>query len=149
MVQRKIARKLNAEELQSWEGLVCYLSHLAMVNTKSETTPMRITLYSSQLYRWNYLNGCLEKCPDINLKHYLGFFCEKSVKWWFFHFYHFNISIMITLQLFFTDHPVLQQRDWDRFEWFYGRWSDKARWPKSSRQSYVSDQLTMLMVYIR
>ena len=47
MVQRRVARKLSAEELQSWKGSVYYLSHLAVVNIKFETTPARIVFNSS------------------------------------------------------------------------------------------------------
>ena len=72
MVQRRVARKLSAEELLRWKGAVYYLSHLAVVNPKSETTPVRIVFNSSQLYRGNSLNGCLAKGPDSYLNNLLG-----------------------------------------------------------------------------
>ena len=47
MVQRRVARKLSADEMQSWKGSVNYLSHSAVANIKFESTSVRIVFNSS------------------------------------------------------------------------------------------------------
>lgn len=64
MVHREVARPLTAKELQDWNGPVFYTSHLAMVNPKSNSTPVCIVLSSSQVYQGVFLNSCLAKGPN-------------------------------------------------------------------------------------
>ena len=48
MLDRDACRKLSPRELEEWEGPKFYISHLAIQNPKSSTTPMRIVFNSSQ-----------------------------------------------------------------------------------------------------
>ena len=64
LIQRGAARKLTKEELDEWEGPVYHISHLAVKNPKSTSTPVRIVFNSSQLYKGMSLNNCLAKGPD-------------------------------------------------------------------------------------
>lgn len=64
MADRGVARKLSQEEMDKWEGPVFYLSHLAVQNPKSLSTPVRIVFNSSQTYRGVSLNNFLAKGPD-------------------------------------------------------------------------------------
>ena len=61
---RGVARKLSPEEVASWDGPIFYLSHMALEQPKSESTPVRLVFNSSQKYRGCSLNGCLAKGPD-------------------------------------------------------------------------------------
>ena len=72
MVERNVARKLTKEELQEWSGPVYYISHLAVVNPKSNSTPVRIVFNSSQVCRGRSLNSSLAKGPDCYLNNLLG-----------------------------------------------------------------------------
>jgi len=72
MLQRGVARKLTAEELDSWEGPKFYISHLAVCNPKSQTTPVRIVFNSSQKSDGMSLNGVLAKGPDGYMNNLLG-----------------------------------------------------------------------------
>ena len=51
MESRGVARKLTLEEMEAWNGPVFYLSHLAVENPKSVTTPVRIVFNSSQIFK--------------------------------------------------------------------------------------------------
>ena len=51
MESRGVARKLILEEMEAWNGPVFYLSHLAVENPKSVTTPVRIVFNSSQIFK--------------------------------------------------------------------------------------------------
>ena len=42
MLDRDVARIVPAKELESYEGHVNYLPHLAVVNPRSQSTPVRI-----------------------------------------------------------------------------------------------------------
>ena len=64
MLDRGVARKLSKTELNDWKGPVFYISHLAVSNEKSKSTPVRIVFNSSQLYQGKSLNNCLAKGPD-------------------------------------------------------------------------------------
>ena len=64
MADRGVARRLSQEEMDKWEGPVFYLSHLAVQNPKSLSTPVRIVFNSSQTYRGVSLNNFLAKGPD-------------------------------------------------------------------------------------
>ena len=72
MVERNVARKLTEEEANSWTGPKFYISHLAVNNPKSETTPVRIVFNSSQSYKGISLNSALGKGPDAYLNSLLG-----------------------------------------------------------------------------
>ena len=61
---RGVARKLTPEEIAAWDGPVFYLSHMALEQPKSESTPVRLVFNSSQKYRGVSLNSCLAKGPD-------------------------------------------------------------------------------------
>ena len=69
---RGVARKLTPEEITSWEGPVFYLSHMAVEQPKSESTPVRIVFNSSQKYKGVSLNSCLAKGPDCFNNNLLG-----------------------------------------------------------------------------
>ena len=68
MPDRGVARKPSEEELQKWSGSLFYISHLAVVNPKSNSTPVSIVFNSSQLYKGTSLNSCLAKGPDCYMK---------------------------------------------------------------------------------
>lgn len=72
MVQRQVARKLSAAEVEEWDGPAFYISHLAVRNPKSETTPVRIVFNSSQTYQGVSLNSMLAKGPDAYINNILG-----------------------------------------------------------------------------
>ena len=72
MADRGVARKLTKEEISSWKGPVFYLSHLAVENPKSTSTPVRIVFNSSQPYKGMSLNSCLAKGPDSYRTNLLG-----------------------------------------------------------------------------
>ena len=72
MEERQVARILSEEELKSWSGPKFYLSHLAVENPKSTTTPVRIVFNSSQLYKGVSLNFFLAKVPDTFKTNLLG-----------------------------------------------------------------------------
>lgn len=72
MVDRGVARKLSKEELKSWCGPKYYISHLAVQNPKSTSTPVRIVFNSSQTFRGTSLNACLAKGPESYLNDLLG-----------------------------------------------------------------------------
>jgi len=72
MLDRGVARKPSEEELQKWSGLLFYISHLAVVNPKSNSTPVRIVFNSSQVYMGTSLNSCLAKGPDCYMNNLLG-----------------------------------------------------------------------------
>ena len=72
MVDRNVARVLSKEELDSWTGPKFYLSHLAVLNPKSTSTPVRIVFNSSQVYQGHSLNSSLAKGPDSYLNNLLG-----------------------------------------------------------------------------
>ena len=64
MVDRGAARKLSEDEICTWKGPIFYISHLAVSNPKSKSTPVRIVFNSSQTWQGVSLNGCLAKGPD-------------------------------------------------------------------------------------
>ena len=72
MLQRGVARRLTAEELKLWDGPKFYISHLAVCNPKSQTTPVRIVFNSSQKSNGISLNGALAKGPDGYMNNLLG-----------------------------------------------------------------------------
>ena len=72
MENRGVARKMSQSEVDRWQGPVFYLSHLAVENPKSLTTPVRIVFNSSQLYKGVSLNSFLAKGPDSFKTNLLG-----------------------------------------------------------------------------
>jgi hypothetical protein len=72
MENRKVARKLSTRELQEWEGPVFYISHLAVLNPRSNSTPVRIVFNSSQVSQGKSLNSCLAKGPDCYMNNLIG-----------------------------------------------------------------------------
>ena len=72
MVSRGVARKLTPDERKTWNGPTYYISHLAVLNPKSNSTPVRIVFNSSQLCNGKSLNSVLAKGPDSYLNNLLG-----------------------------------------------------------------------------
>ena len=72
MMERGVARKLSHEELQEWSGPKFYISHLAVVNPRSHSTPVRIVFNSSQVCQGRSLNSCLAKGPDSYMNNRIG-----------------------------------------------------------------------------
>jgi Mor family transcriptional regulator len=72
MVARGVARKLTQKEVEEWKGPSFYISHLAVQNPKSTSTPVRIVFNSSQLHKGVSLNSHLAKGPDAYLNDILG-----------------------------------------------------------------------------
>ncbi|CAB4022924.1 Hypothetical predicted protein [Paramuricea clavata] len=72
MVHRKVARPLTSLEIQQWKGPIFYISHLAVLNPKSNSTPVRIAFNSSQVYKGVSLNSCLAKGPDCYMNNLIG-----------------------------------------------------------------------------
>ena len=82
MENRGVAVKLTQQEIDSWQGPVFYLSHLAVEQPKSVTTPVRIVFNSSQIYKGVSLNSFLAKGPDSYKTNLLGMllrFREEAV----------------------------------------------------------------------
>lgn len=72
MIDRNVARKLSKKEMEEWTGPLFYISHLAVENPKSKSTPVRIVFNSSQKFKGFSLNGMLAKGPDAYLNNILG-----------------------------------------------------------------------------
>ena len=72
MLDRGVARKLSESELVSWDGPFFYISHLAVHNSHSRSTPVRIVFNSSQISKGVSLNSVLAKGPDSYLNNLLG-----------------------------------------------------------------------------
>ena len=72
MEERGVARRLSEDEMNEWLGPVFYLSHLAVENPKSTSTPVRIVFNSSLLCKGVSLNAFLAKGPDSFKTNLLG-----------------------------------------------------------------------------
>ena len=72
MVVRDVAAKLSQEEMDHWNGPVFYISHLAVRNPKSKSTPVRIVFNSSQKFQGVSLNSYLAKGPDAYVNNLIG-----------------------------------------------------------------------------
>lgn len=72
MLIRGVARKLSKEEILGWSSAVFYISHLAVNNPRSNSTPVRIVFNSSQVYQGMSLNSCLAKGPDCYMNNLIG-----------------------------------------------------------------------------
>lgn len=72
MLDRGVACRLSEDDIREWKGPKYYLSHLAVKNPRSQSTPVRIVFNSSQLCRGVSLNSVLAKGPDAYLNNLLG-----------------------------------------------------------------------------
>ena len=72
LFDRGVARVLSDEEMREWKGPVFYISHLAVLNPNSASTPLRICFNSSATYKNVSLNDCLGKGPDSYANNPLG-----------------------------------------------------------------------------
>ena len=72
MLDRQVAQKLASDEIDSWHGPRFYISHLAVSNPQSKSTPIRIVFNSSQKCRSVSLNSALAKGPDGYMNNLLG-----------------------------------------------------------------------------
>ena len=72
LIQRKVVRKLKQAELNQWDGPFFYISHLAVSNPKSKSTPVRIVFNSAQVFQGISLNSYLAKGPDSYRNTLLG-----------------------------------------------------------------------------
>jgi hypothetical protein len=72
MLERNVARKLSPDEIKSWSGPVFYICHLAVCNSKSNSTPVRIVFNSSQKCKGISLNAALAKGPDGYMNNLIG-----------------------------------------------------------------------------
>ena len=73
LLDRKAARKLSQEELDSHVGPFFYVTHLIVVNPKSTSTPVRMVFNSSlKCQNGLSLNDCLAKGPDAYMNKLLG-----------------------------------------------------------------------------
>ena len=73
MVKRDVARIVPAEELKMYGGTVNYLPHLAALNPRSESTPVRIVFDASRAQGGGpSLNQILAKGPDRYLNNLAG-----------------------------------------------------------------------------
>ena len=73
MISRGVARKVPDEELKTYPGVVNYLPHLAAINPKSASTPVRICFDASRSQGGGpSLNDILAKGPDRFLNNLAG-----------------------------------------------------------------------------
>ena len=73
MIKRKVARKVPEDELNSFTGTVNYLPHLAALNPRSSSTPVRICFDASRAQGGGpSLNQILAKGPDRFLNNLAG-----------------------------------------------------------------------------
>ena len=72
MMERGVARKLSHKELQEWSCPKFYISHLAVINTRSHSPPVQIVFNSSQVCQGMSLKSCLAKGPDSYMNNLIG-----------------------------------------------------------------------------
>ena len=73
MVNRGVARKVPEDELESFTGVINYLPHLAAINPRSDSTPVRIVFDASRPQGGGpSLNELLAKGPDRFLNNLAG-----------------------------------------------------------------------------
>ena len=72
MLDRKVARRLSGNELKNWDGPTFHISHLAVRNPNSKSTPVRIVFNSSQPCNGVSLNSALAKGPDNYINNLVG-----------------------------------------------------------------------------
>ena len=65
-VKRGLIVKLSQQDLESWDGLVNYITHHAVLKPGSTTTPVRVVSNSSLDNNWSGVsyNDCLAKGPN-------------------------------------------------------------------------------------
>ena len=71
-MDRRVAHKLTPQELKDWKGPVFHISHLAVVNPRSNSTPVRIVFNSSQSHHGVSLNSCMAKGPEAYINNLIG-----------------------------------------------------------------------------
>ena len=71
MIDRKVARKVEDEELRKYEGAKYYIAHHAIFKPESKSTPCRMVFSSSLQSMGHSLNDYLAKGPTL-LKHSLS-----------------------------------------------------------------------------
>jgi len=71
-MERGVAQKLSHKELQERSGPKFYISHLAVVNPRSHSTPVQIIFNSSKVCQGRSLNFCLAKGPDIYMNNLIS-----------------------------------------------------------------------------
>ena len=69
---RHVFRKFTPQELEEWKGPLFYISRLAVVNPRSNSTLVRIVFNSSQSHHRVSLNSCLAKRPDAYINNLIG-----------------------------------------------------------------------------
>ena len=65
MLDRKVARKLSATEMETYDGPVYYIPHHKVLKPDSETTPYSIVFNSSSNYKEHVLNDYWAKGPML------------------------------------------------------------------------------------
>ena len=65
MVDRGVARKLQPEEMEAYDGPYYYISHHEVMNPKSHSTPCRLVFNSSAKFNNVILNDFWAKGPDM------------------------------------------------------------------------------------
>ena len=65
LVDRGAARYVSKEELKLYEDTLFYISHHAVLNANSKSTPCRIVFNSSAKFKGFSLNDCLAKGPSL------------------------------------------------------------------------------------
>ncbi len=71
LLNRKVARKVTTEELQSWKGPEFYIAHHGVMKPESKSTPCRLVFDSSHKFNNCSLNDFLAKGPSF-LNNLLG-----------------------------------------------------------------------------
>jgi len=69
---RNRRRNWSIVVLQKWSGPKFYISHLAVVNARSHSMPVRIVFNSSQVCQGTFLNSCLAKGPECFMNNLIG-----------------------------------------------------------------------------
>ena len=65
MREMNFSQNLSIEELKSYKGPICYITHHEIVRPKKKSTPIRIVFNSSASYKGHRLNDYWMKGPDL------------------------------------------------------------------------------------
>ena len=65
MLERKVARKLSAQEIRDHDGPVYYITHHEVLKPKSVSTPYRIVFNASSNFKGHILNDYWAKGPTL------------------------------------------------------------------------------------
>jgi hypothetical protein len=65
LVEKRSARKLTQEDIQTHTGPVHYISHHAVYRLEKKTTPYRVVFNSAASFQGHILNDYLQKGPDL------------------------------------------------------------------------------------